>query len=274
MRRIKENNQWFGKAFEQVIVMLKKDLPLINPYPEHLTDNDFSDIIDDGRDFLRQYEAVTPIQTIEWIGNHTMTEDGDLIINGEVQEIKYVSQGVGTWVNCTINHLYRYLPDNFPSHIDFMREVGLLDKFTNFTKSRRWEKNHNTTGPLSRPEAKEASKLPNNGGMLALDRIWRAAFVQAVFKNLCSNPVKLQQFLDDCVTKNIIGKATPKHLLVYNYRSHTLCNMATVNTIQQHPEKYHANDFGFTLGQIRISIYWKNQIGNNLAMNVFLNKED
>ena len=34
----KADNQWYGKGFEQAIVMIKKNLNYNNPYPNHIPD--------------------------------------------------------------------------------------------------------------------------------------------------------------------------------------------------------------------------------------------
>ena len=39
----KADNQWYGKGFEQAIVMVKKNNPYIHPYPEHIPNNHWKD---------------------------------------------------------------------------------------------------------------------------------------------------------------------------------------------------------------------------------------
>ena len=90
----KADNQWYGKGFEQAIVMVKKNNPYINPYPEHIPNNDWIEIIENAKDFILQYEKIEPIISIEWIGNHTGTQDGDLIINGEKKRSKKSITGI------------------------------------------------------------------------------------------------------------------------------------------------------------------------------------
>ena len=93
----KADNQWFGKGFEQAIYIVFNKLPQINPYPQHIDDNNWIDMINDAFIFISQYdEAIT---SCEWIGNKTKTEDGDLIINNKKIEVKRVSENKGTYLN-------------------------------------------------------------------------------------------------------------------------------------------------------------------------------
>lgn len=95
----KRDNQWYGKCFEEAIYHLSRGEDFINPYPSHIPENDFSTLLIDAKDFIKQFQKEEPIQSIKWVGKNTITESGDLIINNTPREIKYVSSGLGTWGN-------------------------------------------------------------------------------------------------------------------------------------------------------------------------------
>ena len=114
----KAENQWFGKAFEQAIVLVKTNSDIINPYPNHINNSDWQEIIEDAKIFISQYEKIESIITIQWIGNYTSSEDGDLIINGKKIEVKRVSEGNGTylntsWSNCANRYGFNLNPKQY-----------------------------------------------------------------------------------------------------------------------------------------------------------------
>lgn len=267
MANKKADNQWYGKAFEQAIVMVAKNLEKINPYPDHISKENWEEILEDAIIFINEYEKIEQIISIEWIGNHTGTEDGDLIINGEKREIKRVSQGLGTWGNFTIKHIYKYLPKDFPSHIEFMKDSGLYNKFQMIASNNEWEKNLYATNPLTRTEAKQFGD-----NFIQEDEEWRRNFVKAVYKAFLDNPMLLQKFINDCVTKKISPrKNMPKSLIVYNYKTKKISNFADTDIIKkEYDTSIKVNEFGVVLDTIRVNFSWKNHCGNNLAMYIFL----
>lgn len=265
----KSENQWFGKGFEIAIYIVFNKLPSINPFPEKLSTNDWQLLLADALIFINYYNSKEKIISIEWIGNHTGTMDGDLIINGEKVEIKRVSSGLGTWGNFTINHIYKYLSNDFKPHTEFMKKVGLYDKFVLFSKSHTWMKKAYATSPLSVEEAKKFGDE-----LIELDEQWRKDFVKAVFEDLLKHPENIQKLTNDCVTKQISPKKNmPKKLIIYNYITNTITNFADIDLIKKEYDKtIETNNFGILLDGIRINFSWKNHCGHNLAMYVFLRR--
>ena len=270
MSNCKADNQWYGKGFEQAIMLVKKQLSPINPYPEHIPETDWLELLQDATTFIVQYENfIEPITTIEWIGCHTISCSGDLIINGYIEEVKRVTSGTGTWVNSTINHIYEYLPKNFPSHIDSMRDFGFLDIISKYTTtgSKRWTKNKYTPNPLNVVEAKAVA----TSELDEWDNKWRPFWMKQLYDGLCSDLNNLKRFIDNCITKAIIGKQAPKHLLVFNQNTKILHNAINYQQcLNQKQITVHNNEKGFVLGPIRVAPYWKNHTCCNLAMNIFL----
>lgn len=268
----KAENQWYGKANEQLINLIASQQELFNPYPEHIPEEDYIKLIEDAKDCVKQFESREPIESIEWIGNHTITADGDLIINGLVREFKRVSSGLGTWNNLTINHLYSFV-EGIPSHIDFMEEYGFLDVLEPYAGDKpRWKSNRFTPNPLNKDEVKVLEKDADSKVKRdELDELWRAAFTKRVYEYFLENPDKAQAFVNLCVNKKISGKNTPKSLCVYNYIKKEL-SIFSDNEILDKSEitDMHLNEYGITFGKVRINFAWKNRAGCNLAIYVFL----
>ena len=269
MTNKKADNQWYGKGFEIAIYIIFNNLLQTNPFPIHLTDKDWQCLLNDARKFIEYYNSKEKIISIEYIGNHTGTMDGDLIINGEKVEIKRVSQGLGTWGNFTIKHIYKYLSNDFKPHTEFMKKVGIYDKFVSLSKNHSWMKKPYATNLLSVDEAKKFGD-----DLYDLDETWRKDFNKAVFEDLIKHPQNIQRLTNDCVTKRISPKKNmPKKLIVYNYVNNTITNFADIDLIKkEYNETIEANDLGILLDGIRINFSWKNHCGRNLAMYVFLRR--
>ncbi len=265
----KADNQWYGKGFEIAIYFTFNNYSRVNPFPTHLPEPVWEQMLKEAKKFIEYYNSKEKIISIDYIGNHTGTMDGDLIINGEKVEIKRVSSGLGTWGNFTINHIYKYLSDDFKPHTDFMKKVGLYDKFISLSKSHTWIKKPYATSPLS---VEEARKFGDE--LLDLDEQWRKNFVKAVFEDLLKHPENIQKLTNDCVTKQISPKKNmPKRLIVYNYVTNTITNFADMDLIkEEYSKNIEANDLGILLDGVRINFSWKNHCGHNLAMYVFLRR--
>ena len=150
-----------------------------------------------------------------------------------------------------------------------MRDYGFLDIISKYTTTgqSRWTKNKYTPNPLTREEAKavNTSELDN------WDSKWRPIWMQQIYKGLCQDPIVLKRFVDDCITKKIINKQPPKHLLVFNQNTKILHNAINYDQcLAQKEITTYSNDKSFVLGPIRIAPYWKNHTCSNLAMNIFL----
>lgn len=268
----KAENQWYGKAFEQLFYLIASKKDLFNPYPERIPEKDYFNLIEEARDCVEQFEIREPIYSIEWVGGHTITASGDLIINGTVREFKRVSSGLGTWGNYSINNLYPYA-ENIPSHIEVMDEYGFLNVLKPYAGEKpRWEKNPFTPNPLNKEEVAELEKNEDSVAKRdELDLIWRSAFAKNVFDYFSKNLTDAQAFVNECVNKQISGKNMPKSLCVYNYVKKEL-SIYSDNEILEKSEitDIHLNDFGITFGKVRINFAWKNHAGRNLAIYVFL----
>lgn len=271
MANSKNENQWYGKQFERLICDIKKGKEPINYYPTHVAEKDMPNLIRDAQEFIRQYEASEPIITIDWIGNHTITADGDLVINGRVCEVKHVETGLGTWCNSTINNLYKYL--DIPTHIDYMEKYGMLNFLSKYTSpTPRWIKNKNTPNPINEKEEKILIQDPDAvREWRRLDDIWRPKFIENVYQNFLDNPDIMHKFIGDCLTKKVINKQMPKSLCVFNYKKQKLYAISNGELLEQksNPIVPYLNEKGIYFGPIRINIYWKNDF-HNFAMNVFL----
>jgi len=268
MANKKSDNQWYGKGSEQAIVIVKKSLPQINPYPEHIPDSDWSKILHYALNFVREYEKrYGEITTIEWIGNKTNTADGDLLINKEIIEIKFVeTDSNGTWFNTTLfNTKNRYgLPKTYK---DYMVEDGLYKALAeHFGEHLNYENNSPISQELASFTEKNEKEWYKN--YTNAEKRTRVRFTKDFFNYLKDNPEMERQFVIDAVTKSICNKQIPDKLVVFNYAKGTIKDVYSKEQLMKLYDNGKVTmtsrqKLGFYAGKIRIAIGWQNGGGLN-----------
>ena len=212
----KAENQWYGKAFEQVICAVYNKIKIENPYPVHVEEKDFQKMFTHAKSFIESFEnKYFNIHTIEWVGNKTSTENGDLIVNGLfVVEVKYTKKGNATWLNTNMDRFHEIY--GFPkTYKDYMLEAGLYDiLIENLGK----EVSLDNVSPIS--DGIRAKKIQLMSFYKDYERkeiAVRTKYTSDVFKFLKNNPEMEQQFTLDIVTKGICQKAMPDFLCSFHY---------------------------------------------------------
>jgi len=268
MANKKTDNQWYGKGFEQAIVMVKKHLPKDNPYPEHITDLDWRQILTNAAIFIEQYEKrYGEIITITWIGNKTNNADGDLIINNEIIEVKYIeSSGKGTWFNTTLfNTRDRY--GFAKTHKEYMIEYHLYDILVEHLGDKVSYENES---PVSQKIAKSINSNDAKWykDYSKLEAKVRMKFTKDFFEYLKNNHQIEKQFVMDTVTKGICNKQIPDKLIVFCYGKSTIQDVYTKQDLMNlygdgKVSMTKRQKLGMYAGKIRISIGWQNCGGLN-----------
>ena len=121
MERTKANNQFFGKAFEILVVET-----LTGKTPENSVLEKFSDLSSIRADVNNFLATFGNYKNVEWCGNHTKSAVCDLIADGKHIELKYTSGGNGTYYNTTIYQMIDYGFD----YRDYMNYFCLYDGIT------------------------------------------------------------------------------------------------------------------------------------------------
>ena len=263
MANKKADNQWYGKGFERAIVKIKNNLSKENPYPEHIPALDWFKILKHAAIFISQYEErYGKIITIVWIGNKTNSADGDLIINGEIVEIKYTeNNGNGTWFNTTLfNTKNRY--GFLKTYKEYMIENHLYDVLVEHLGNKV---SYENDSPV---DQKLASDIKNNDTewykyYTKLEEKVRMKFTKDFFEYLKNNPQIENQFVIDAVTKGICNKRIPDKLVVFHYGKDTIQNIYTKNDLMNFygdgkVSMTKRQKLGMYAGNIRIAIGWQN----------------
>lgn len=133
----------------------------------------------------------------------TSTQDGDLIINDKVIEVKYTKKGNATWLNTSIER-FNTLYDFSKSYKDYMIQDGLYEILKNNLGE---EVSPNTVSPITcGSRAKEIQKLPFYKSYEKKEKATRVKYVADIVKYFKDNPDKEKQFVLDTITKSICQK--------------------------------------------------------------------
>lgn len=274
MANKKADNQWYGKGFEQSIVMIKNNLPLINPYPTHISSEQWDDILAHAKIFIVEYERYEKIDTIAWIGNQTKTGCGDLLINGKKVEIKHVFDGTGTYLNTS----WENFKNQYGIPLDaksFLKEYNLYDEL----QMKFGDKvNMNNISPFSTSQAKVIMKEHSVWYKMykVKEESARTILVNQAYQYLLVHPETVTKLLYDIITKTISNKEMPDQLVIFNYGKKEITYFSDKQKLIELKNNYKLDKtarqkLGFTLGNFRIQIGWQNGAGLcNPTVRVFI----
>lgn len=263
MANKKADNQWYGKGFEQAIVIVKKHQTPINPYPDHISAKDWLKLLHDAAVFIIQYEKqIAPIITIEWIGNKTKNEDGDLIINGIKVEVKHVEDANGTYMGTSWAKAVKKYDLPLPDSREYLKTSGCYDKlFAKFGD----EVNTINASPFDIDRADEIQEKEKEwyNKYKQEEKKTREPIVEAVYQFLKDNPNKCRDFLYGILSKDINDKQAPDQLVVFNYKKQQITYFSDKTTLMNTIDNYkltktNRQKVGFKLGPFNIQIGWQN----------------
>lgn len=262
MEVIKSYNQYYGKYFENAVCAAINGERAAN-----LTGFDFpaEDIAAMNADAALCAEAING-DSAEWVGNHTSTMDCDAIIDGVHTEIKYTSNGNGTYYNTSMTYFDKF--GFTPYKVYMEKEVyPYLEQF--FGPISRAK-----TSPVSMKESKDFrhNHPAEYKTLTALDKAARAKYVAELYDFLNANPAVLAQFVSEMVNKTPAGKSIPQQLVVFNYTTKN-CSVINANDISalSGPAALENKGLSLRYGNLRFAFSWQNGTAlNNPTIRVFI----
>ena len=117
MKIDKEHNQNYGRYMERAIDDLSNNRPICNHENFNFSDEEIKEMNSDAR-ILTDYIGG---KDVKYIGNHTGKANGDLIVDGEIVEIKYTGGSSGTYLNASMTYLELL---GMPPYSVFLRLAG------------------------------------------------------------------------------------------------------------------------------------------------------
>ena len=257
----KANNQDYGQYIEENLVNFINKIPF-----ENNTGFSFSEeeLVEMDKDIELLGQTITGTQA-EYVGRATKKANCDLYVDGKAVEIKYVSEGTGTYYNTSLAYLSNEL--GFTSFLEYTHKwiCPLLETFFGKTV-------YDNFSPVSMADSKAFQNTKEYKELQKLDKAMRAEYVTDLYQFLNQHPEKWIQFVSDMVSKGSSNKTPPDILAIFNHRKKTvrvfskddILNSGTTKLVKK-------NSLGFSFDSFTVQIGWQNGSGlNNPTLRVFL----
>ena len=257
--RNRSNNQYYGKYFEKCVYsyIKQEDYETWNLENEEQIQQDAKKV---GQYLLNLYG-----NNVEWIGNQTSNQNGDLMIANKIIELKYVSAGKGTYFNTSMAYLWDIL--GFNNYLIQLKESGIYDKLI----KEGFIPNFKNKSPFTMAESKKIRYTCNAfEEFRSLESIERTKYIKSFYEFLIKNPKKIQQFAVDMINKG--HKNIPDILIIYNYNQHKIkiISQEQIKDVIVNNNIFYTNG-GITFPNFRVAISWQNGVGlHNPTLRVFL----
>lgn len=158
------------------------------------------------------------MQDARWVGNRTNNENCDIIIDDKKYEIKYVSQGAGTYFNTSIYYLLKY---NF-DYREYLKKYRIYDKLKEIPNI---AVNENNKSPVS---IKDSSFIRTQEKYKDIyeeikkeEKECRLVFVNDLYNYFKNNSKELYNFVYNMINKNTTKNknGAPDAIVIFNYKN-------------------------------------------------------
>jgi hypothetical protein len=262
----KEHNQYYATFIESRIVAYINQEKYIKP--DLIKDFLFSaeEIAEMEADALTIAKAINGKEAV-WVGRNTANEDCDIIVDGRKIEIKYVGSGSGTYLNTSLSY--------FSDRLDFIPFTEYTHKtICPYLEQYFGEKVYNNFSPVSMAESKEFrhERPTEYEALQKIDKTMRKQYVKDLYNYLISNPILLNTFVSDIISKNVGNKKAPESLIVFNHETKEI-KVFSEKEIKDKIQNKTIKNAGLSLAfdGFRVAIGWQNGNGlNNPTLRVFL----
>lgn len=263
MKIIRNNNQYYGRYIERGIADYSNGLPISNHEGFNFPNGHIETLNNDIYTIVNYLGA----NHIQYIGNHTTNEDGDLIVDGKVVELKYTDGSLGTYFN-TSTEFVRCI--GYMTFSEYLKTEGYYDELI----AMGIDVNMNNVSPVSMAVSKD---IRHNSPELykqivRTEKTYRLNYVMLLYQFLIDNNDARLQFVKNLITKEASNKAMPDRLIVFNHADRWIKEFNKQDILT----RVNNNDLSVSGGTIKIhgvhfTIAWQNGTGlNNPTIRVFL----
>ena len=271
----KEDNQWIGKYFELCCVEQINKTGVIPDPTKYKSTQGYDFTEEEKQELFDEAEQVAeyigPGHHADWIGEHTVTGKGDILLDGkEYIEIKHVWTGASTYHNTSL-YYFQNFGINFDDYLNKYQLRELIQKLNpdlhiDFV-------NHSPISDRADAKMVRNERPEIYEQMQAVDTPMRKELTADVVNFLKNNPEKAKIFYTDMASKYKLSQniaCAADRFIVYNYKLDTVEEF-DLKQIQNNPAtNIKANPLGFWIGDLKIQLGWQNNIGNNPSIRVFL----
>ena len=269
-RGTRSENQYIGKYYECCVtaVLNKSEIDYKENY--ELSESIKEEIYNNAKITA---EHIGP-HIATYVGNLTSSATGDLVLDtGETVELKYVSNGNGTYHNTSLYYFERF---GFNPK-EYMIRFGLYDVLEKYFGEEYIisRKNKSPVSQSASSSIRHTYEDIYKEQICPIDIAWRKAFTEDVYNYFKNNPEQAMMFATDMINKvtaTATSKTKPDRLIVFNYERKELHELNLNDyskdflTLEQD-----GAELSFIINGIRIAISWQNGRGlNNPTIRAYL----
>lgn len=263
MKIAREHNQYYGRYIERGIADYVNNLPIRN-YEEFAFSINHIETMNDDISIIANYLNSANVQ---YIGNHTTNENGDLVVDNNIVELKYTDCSLGTYFN-TSTEFIRHI--GFITFSEYLKSQGYYDDLSHLGI----EVNFNNVSPVSMAVSKNIRH--NNPELykqiIDIEKDYRLRYVSVLYRYLMNNTEARLQFIKNLITKEASNKSMPDRLVVFNHNTKRIREFNKQDILNCLVN----NNLTLSGGTIKLygvhfTIAWQNGTGlNNPTIRVFL----
>lgn len=263
MKITREHNQYYGRYIERGTADYVNNLPIRN-YEEFAFPINHIETMNDDISIIANYLNSANVQ---YIGNHTTNENGDLVVDNNIVELKYTDYSLGTYFN-TSTEFIRHI--GFITFSEYLKSQGYYDDLSHLGI----EVNFNNVSPVSMAVSKNIRH--NNPELykqiIDIEKDYRLRYVSVLYRYLMNNTEARLQFIKNLITKEASNKSMPDRLVVFNHNTKRIREFNKQDILNCLVN----NNLTLSGGTIKLygvhfTIAWQNGTGlNNPTIRVFL----
>ena len=268
--RKKENNQYYGKAFE---IYLASFLSGENHYTEKQEQIfqkigvDQQEVKNDAFLCSKNFKNVS---NVKWVGDRTNNENCDIIIDNYRYEIKYVSHGKGTYFNTSVFYLLDYGFD----YREYLKKYGIYEKLREIPNISVKENNKSPVSIETSSIIRKTKEYENIYKQVKdKEKKCRLVFVSDLYNYFLNNPESFYIFISDMLNKNTTKNknGAPDSIVVFNYKSKNIALFNIKDFAINDDSIIELKEASLLYRGIRICFSWQNGVGlNNPTIRIFI----
>ena len=263
MKIARNDNQYYGRYIERGVADHNNNLPIQNHESFAFPLDHIETMNSDVCAIVNYLNA----ENIQYIGNHTANENGDLMVDGQVVELKYTDGSLGTYFN-TSTEFIKHI--GFITYSEYLKAEGYYDELIGMGI----DANTNNVSPVSMPMSKDIrhTKPELYKQVIAVEKTYRLNYVMSLYQFLIDNNEARLQFVKNLITKEASNKNMPDRLIVFNHANKWIREFNKQDILTRLDNDGLSVSGGtIKMYGVHFTIAWQNGTGlNNPTIRVFL----
>ena len=263
MKIARNDNQYYGRYIERGVADYSNNLPIQNHEGFAFPVDHIETMNGDVCTIVNYLNA----ESIQYIGNHTANENGDLMVDGKVVELKYTDGSLGTYFN-TSTEFVKHI--GFMTFSEYLKAEGYYDELSGMGIG----VNTNNVSPVSMLVSKDIrhTKPELYKQVVAAEKTYRLNYVMSLYQFLIDNNEARLQFVKNLITKEASNKNMPDRLIVFNHANKWIREFNKQDILTRLDNDGLSVSGGtIKMYGVHFTIAWQNGTGlNNPTIRVFL----